>query len=515
MQGRIGQAGSSSLSAASREAGLHRLATERYDVVVVGGGITGAGVALDAASRGLRTALVERVDLAAGTSRWSSKLIHGGLRYLVRGELGIAWESARERHLLMTLIAPHLVRAVRNLLLIPDLEPRGLSAIGEATVRAGDVLRIASGTPRRLLAAPTRIDPDQAAAVAPGLRRDGLKGAICYWDGQLEDDARLVTAVARTAAAFGADIVTRCAAETLHDDHVDLRDEITGATLTARGHVVNAMGVWAAGHEPSLTITPSLGSHLVVRAEALGHPQAVVSVPLPGQFGRYVLAIPQSDGLVLLGLTDFPAPGADGYAPPVPHEDEVFILDAVNRVLARPVLSSDIVGRFAGLRPLVSNAAGATSDMSRRHLLLDEPGRPVTIVGGKLTTYRRMAQDAVDAVCRRSRISLAPRTRTLALVGAAPPAVLERVRAPVRLVRRYGTEAVTVLELADRHPDLARPVSSQCPTTGAELLFGVLHEGALDVTDLIERRCRISFDDSAIPAARDLAQRVLERAAGA
>jgi glycerol-3-phosphate dehydrogenase len=224
--------------------------------------------------------------------------------------------------------------------------------------------------------------------------------------------------------------------------------------------------------------------------------------------------MPQPDGLVIIGLTDESAPGVDGIAPPVPEADERFLLETLNRVLDHPLRPADIVGRYAGLRPLVQRGASAvTADVSRRHLLVDEPGRPLTITGGKLTTYRQMAHDTVDAVCRRAG-SLAPaRTRAIPLVGAAPRDVLARVAAPSRLVRRYGLEAVDVAALGRAHPDLLLPVSDSCPTLGVEFLFGALHEGAFTVEDLVERRTRTSLDEAALPAARALAERALDRAA--
>jgi glycerol-3-phosphate dehydrogenase len=503
-----------SLNARSRARALDRLASESYDVIVVGGGVTGAGVALDAASRGLRTALVERVDLAAGTSRWSSKLVHGGLRYLAKGDVGIAWESARERHLLMTKIAPHLTRAAANVVPLDESTPRATGLVAESGMRLADALRCAAGTSHRLLPRPSRINAAEALVLAPHLRRQGLRGALLYWDGQLEDDARLVTALARTAAAHGADIVTRCAASDLTDQGLTLRDELTGETFTARGLPVNATGVWAGEHEPAVHVVPSRGSHVVVRSEALGEPKAIVTAPVPDHFGRYVFAMPQPDGLVIIGLTDEPAPGVDGIAPPVPEADERFLLETLNHVLDRPLHPADVVGRFAGLRPLVQpGGSGETADVSRRHLLVDEPGRAVTITGGKLTTYRQMAQETVDAVCRRLGSGAPARTPSLPLVGAAPRDVLSRVAAPSRLVRRYGLEAVDVAALGRTHPDLLVPVSDSCPTLGVEFLFGALHEGALTVEDLVERRTRTSLDEAALPGARALAQQALDRAA--
>ena len=502
----------SSIDARTRASALERLATQRYDLIVVGGGVTGAGVALDAAARGLRTALVERVDLAAGTSRWSSKLVHGGLRYLATGDVRIAYESARERHHLMTAIAPHLVAPLLNVVPDTGFVATRASAIG---IRLADGLRRAAGTPADLLAPPRRLSAGQVRAAFPGAAAR-LRG-IGYQDGQLVDDARLVVTLSRTAAAHGADVVTRCAARPLDADRVELTDLLTGATCVASGHVVLATGVWSAQHEPGLQVTPSRGSHLVLPADRLGRPTAQLSAPVPGHFGRYVFAVPILDDLVIVGLTDEAAPDADGIAPPVPESDERFLLETMSAVLDGPALTSaDVVGRFAGLRPLVqlsgTAAAQSTAAASRDHVLIDVPDRPVTITGGKLTTYRRMAQDAVDAVVRRldDPAAVAPcRTARLPLLGAAPRDALGSVTAAPRLVRRYGTVATEVAGLADAHPWLAEPVADGCPTLAAEFAHGVLHEGALTPQDLVERRTRVSFVDAHVEQALRTAERVL------
>ncbi|WP_226913355.1 glycerol-3-phosphate dehydrogenase/oxidase [Gephyromycinifex aptenodytis] len=508
--------GGATLNRATRARALERLAGQEYDVIVIGGGVTGAGVALDAASRGLRTALVEKLDLAAGTSRWSSKLCHGGLRYLAKGDIAVAWESVLERGHLMTRIAPHLARPIPYIVPLDVHTSAPMGALAEAGIRAADAMRIAARTSGEVLPRPRRIDAHTTLCLAPGMRTDGLRGAILYYDGWLEDDARLVVALARTAAAHGADIITRCTVLSAGEREAQLRDELTGETLTARGLVINATGVWADQLEPALTVRPSRGSHLVFRSQRLGNPRAVITAPVPGHFGRYVFAIPQPDGLTLVGLTDEAAPGVDGTAPSVPEEDEQFLLSVMSASLQQPLTKEDIVGRFAGLRPLIEEAGqSSTADVSRRHLLLDEPGRPLTIAGGKLTTYRAMAQDAVDAACVRLQRDLPCRTTRLPLIGAAPSAVLQRLEAPERYVRRYGTEAPRVLALQQQYPEMATAVSADCPTTGAELLFGALYEGALSVEDLLERRSRVSFDESAIAPGRALAERALEIAASA
>ncbi len=499
-------------NAAHREAALHRLERENYDVIVIGGGVTGAGVALDAASRGLKTALVERVDIAAGTSRWSSKLVHGGLRYLAKGDIGVAWESASERGALMTTIAPHLCRPAAFIVPLDAVTSDVMGGLTGAGTLLGDALRAVSRTPRRLLPPPARISANDALLHVPGLNPEHLRGAVLYWDGQIEDDARLVLNIALTARSFGADLVTRCAASDVQADSLTLTDLLSGHRFTARGQVVNAAGVWAAEHEERLSMTPSRGSHLVVRSATLGMPRAVFTAPVPGHFGRYVFGMPQPDGLTYIGLTDEAAPGVDGIHPPVPPEDEAFLLETVNQVLRVPLTPADIVGRFAGLRPLATlkSASGATADISRKHLLLAEGGRPITIAGGKLTTYRRMAQDAVDAVCTRLGRTEKSRTRRIPLLGAAQAEVLRGVAAPARLVRRYGTVAPRVWALTEQAPWLAEEVAPGCPTIGAEMAYGVLAEGAMTAEDLLERRTRVSMVDADMAAARITAERVLD-----
>src|SRR3954470_603552 len=268
------------------------------DVLVVGGGITGAGAALDAATRGLRLALVERRDLAWGTSRWSSKLVHGGLRYLAQGAFGIAMESARERHVLLTRTAPHLVRPIVQAIPLTgrvDARAERETRIGLAL---GDGLRRAAGTSRRELPRARRVDAAALLRLAPGVASDSLRGGLVSWDAQLEDDARLVVAVARTAAAHGARVITRCGAVELAGDGARLRDELTGTAFDVRARaVVNATGVWAGELVDDLRLRPSRGTHLVVARDRLGGLAGQLSVPVPGERHRWVFAIAQPSGL--------------------------------------------------------------------------------------------------------------------------------------------------------------------------------------------------------------------------
>jgi glycerol-3-phosphate dehydrogenase len=494
-----------SLSPARRTLDLADLPGATVDVVVVGGGVTGAGVALDAASRGLSVVLLERADLAAGTSRWSSKLVHGGLRYLAHGEIGLARESARERAVLMGATAPHLVRPLA--FLVPDAAGRDVTALAGLGGRLGDAVRRSVPGGRGSLPATARVTASDVGRLVPAVRAGG--GGVVFWDGQLTDDARLVVALARTAAAYGARILTGATVTAVDGGEVHAVVDDEPLRLRA-GVVVNAAGVWAQRLAPRIRLAPSRGSHLVVPGERLGSPAAALTVPLPGSRSRYVFALPQPDGLVHLGLTDEPVEGPVPEGDAQPSDAEVAqLLDTVNRVLTAPLTRADLVGGYAGYRPLVlpesagTGPGNSTADLSRRHLLTWD-GPVLTVVGGKLTTYRAMAEETVDAVVERLGRG-APRSATarLPLVGAAPRVALERVAAPVRLVARYGTEAPLVEALG---PAL---VVAGRPETVGELRFAVRHEGARTVADLLDRRTRIGLVRADRERAVGVAEQVL------
>lgn len=489
--------GSAALSATRRSAELSALADGAYvDVLVVGGGITGVGIAVDAASRGLSVALVERRDLAWGTSRWSSKLVHGGLRYLATGNVGIARRSAAERGILMTRNAPHLVHAMPQL--VPLLP--GLGKAERALVRtgflAGDALRRLAGTPASVLPRSRRIDARDAVELAPTVLRDGLDGALLAYDGQLIDDARLVVAVARTAAQHGARILTRVAASDLTGTSARLTDQRTGESfdVTARA-VVNATGVWAGELDPSLRLRPSRGTHLVFDAEAFGNPVAALTIPIPGELNRFVFAMPEQLGRVYLGLTDEDAPGPVPDVP-LPTSAEVdFLLDTVNTALGRKLARADVVGSYAGLRPLIDTGAGSTADISRDHAVIDAPSGAVSVVGGKLTEYRYMAQDVLDHVVAARALPAGPcRTRNLPLIGAPgnPGGRAAPSGQPSSLVARYGAESATVIASATCARPTA-PVAEGIDVIRAEFEYAVTHEGALDADDILDRRTRIGL----------------------
>jgi glycerol-3-phosphate dehydrogenase len=496
-----------SLNAARRTRELTELATgTAVDRLGVGGGVTGAGAALDAASRGLSVCLIDAHDLAFGTSRWSSKLVHGGLRYLANGDVGLAYESAVERGLLMTVVAPHLVRSLPQLIPLHDKVTGRTAGIAAAGLAAGDVLRRAARTPGALLPRPRRVPAAEAFALAPGLRRTGLRGGLLSFDGQLVDDARLVVALARTAAGYGARVLTRTRALALRRDGADVRDEVTGDTFSIRATaVLNATGVWAGQLVDSVRLRPSRGSHLVVSADAAGIGRTALTVPVPGELNRFVLLLPQDDGRVYVGLTDEPFDGPVPDVPDVPESDVDFLLSVASSVLDVPLRRSDVLGAYAGLRPLVDQPGTSkrSADLSRRHAVLTSPDGVVTVVGGKLTTYRKMAADAVDTAIAVAGLSCGPcRTTSIPLVGAADRAQLSTVDASARLIARYGTEAARIAAFAAIDGDLAAPVADGSPVTAAEVVWAVRNEGALSAADVLDRRTRIGI----VPADRAAAE---------
>jgi glycerol-3-phosphate dehydrogenase len=452
-----------SLNIARRARELAELADGRtVDVLVVGGGVTGVGAALDAASRGLSVALVEAQDLAFGTSRFSSKLVHGGLRYLANGDVALAYESAVERGVLMSHVAPHLIRTLPQLVPLTDRTPAGGAAVTRIGLHAGDLLRRAARTSGKLLPPPRRVSAAEALALVPGLRRDGLRGGLLSFDGQLLDDARLVVALARTAAGFGARILTRVRAEELDGTGARMRDALTGHAFGLRARsVLNATGVWAGELVDSVRLRPSRGSHLVLDGVRLGLTGTALTVPIPGSLNRFALLLPQANGRCYLGLTDEPLDGPIPDVPTVPESDVDFLLEVGSSALARPLTRDDVIGRFAGLRPLVASGSGKTADLSRRHAVVTGPNGVVTVVGGKLTTYRRMAQDAVDA-----------------LGLAAGPS---RTR-DIRLIEDSTVDSESLL-----------PGGT---VTHADVLRAVRDEGALTVEDVLDRRTRLGLVDA-------------------
>ena len=476
--------------------------TEVADLLVVGGGITGAGVALDAASRGLSVVLVERGDLASGTSRWSSKLAHGGLRYIAAGQIGVAWESAVERNRLIRHIAPHLVQPMTFVIPSPPAVRPSERVIGRIGMGIADTLRAASRTPA-VLPSTRWVNGDRMRKLLPMLQ--DRREAALHVDGALEDDARLVVAIARTAASYGARILTHCRASDVSASGARVTDELTGDSYDVDARcVVVAAGVWSGGLVNDVPLQPSKGAHLLLRAEALGDPSCAFNILVPGTRNRYVFAVPRPDGTVQVGLTDDAVDVIED-EPAVTAADEKFLLETLSSGLTRDVTSEDVVGRFAGLRPLLRSADERNpADLSRRHALLDRDG-VLVIVGGKLTTYRAMAEDTVDRVVQRLGTGGACVTRTLPLVGAG--AVTDAAELPPRLVRRFGAEASRVAACGPLEPIAAGVSVLKC-----EAGWALTAEGAVTAGD-VERRLRLDLVPAWRNAARDYVEEVVDAAA--
>ncbi|WP_224400114.1 glycerol-3-phosphate dehydrogenase/oxidase [Corynebacterium poyangense] len=472
------------------------------DLVVIGGGITGVGVALDAASRGLKTVLFEKHDLAFGTSRWSSKLAHGGLRYLAKGEVSIAHHSAVERGILMERNAPHLVSSLPQVTaLAADTNLLQKLAV-RAGYLAGDVLRITAGTKSSTLPRSKFVSPRHALELCPQILRNRLRGAWVNFDGQMVDDARLVTAVARTAAENGASILTYCEVVEATGDCVKVRDRIKNVEFVVRARsVISAIGVWAQSLDSTIKVRPARGTHLVFDATLFGNPVGAMTVPLEGSISRYLFVLPEQHGRCYLGLTDEDNPGEIPDVPPTPEEDIDFLIRGINRALEVKIERKDVKAAFTGLRPLIesANGGGSTADLSRRHAILEAKDGLISITGGKFTEYRLMAEEVVDrAVKSRGLQASSCRTRNLPLVGAPNHPLYEHVQKeqlsglPTCIVRRFGNEAPAVVSVAKikRPCDLLDGVPD---VTRAEISFAITHEGALTVDDILDRRTRIGL----------------------
>jgi glycerol-3-phosphate dehydrogenase len=492
------------------------MAEDEFDVLVIGGGITGTGIALDAASRGLSVALVEKDDFAAGTSGRSSRLVHGGLRYLEHGDLGLVRESLRERGTLYRL-APHLVRPVPMYMLAGDLRHRALYRAGLTVYEA-----LAAG---RNIGYHQGVSADQVAAAIPGL--GGRTRGVRYFECQT-DDARLTIEVARTAYAHGALLANHARVTGLLSagrgqgrvTGAAVTDELTGQGFEVRARaVVNAAGIWAAeveglcqpgrwsrrGGQFPVRLSPSKGVHLVFAPGAVRTTAAMVA---PAADGRYVFIVPWEDR-VYAGTTDTPYDG-DLDSPAVGEADRDYILSAVTPLFPG-VTGRDVVASWAGLRPLLGGSDDAeTADLSRKHAIFDEPPGLFTITGGKLTTYRAMAQDLVDRVAAALGTTAPGRTRDISLgLHGSPAAAVRLARdevrrlglpppAAARLVQRYGDdwrEAVALIE-ADR--TLGDPAVAGLPVLGVELALARSREMALTDDDVLVRRTRLTTRDASV-----------------
>ena len=500
-----------------RADGLRRLADDPFDVLVVGGGITGVGVALDAASRGLRTALIERDDFASGTSSKSSKLAHGGLRYLQQGEVRLVYQALHERQRLRH-NAPHLVKMLPFLLPVfsgkGGVIPKKLSRALGMSMWLYDLTGGA-----RIGKLHERLSREDTLAHMPTLPADKVASSYLYYDATV-DDARLTLTVARTAAIeFGAVAVNGVA---LTDVLKDGEGRVQAATVVADGQeitvrcraVVNAAGVWSdevrtfdEGVDPD-SIRPAKGIHITVPWDKVRNDVAVV-VPVPKD-KRAVFVVPWGD-LTYIGTTDtdYDGPLDD---PEVTKEDVDYLLGAM---AFTGITADDIVGTWAGLRPLVkSGASGRTADLSRRHKVTPSPSGVVTITGGKLTTYREMAADTVDAVLahlehKGNGVARRSRTKNLKLRGAEGYEALQDSTDPlvVHLADRYGGETPTLLAMIEGDPSLAEPLVTGLPYVRAEAVYAARYEMARTVDDVLSRRtrARLLARDASAAAADDVA----------
>jgi glycerol-3-phosphate dehydrogenase len=512
-----------------RNAALARLVDEHFDVLVVGGGITGAGVALDAAARGLRTALVEKRDFASGTSSASSKLIHGGLRYLQQREFRLVYEALAERQRLLE-NAPHLVEPLP--FLIPLFGRNGALKRGLAWTYSDALWMYDLTGGWRIGQRHKRISKQEALARFPSLRPDRLVTGFIYWDART-DDARLTLAVVRTAVIDYGAVAANYAPVTSILKHPGT-GKVRGASLAcgADGRidvhadvVVNAGGVWAdhvreldegAGARGSLR--PAKGIHLSFPASRLPVNTAAV-LPVRGD-RRSIFVVPWRDGnFVYAGTTDtdYVGPLDDPECTP---EDVAYVLGALNGALTDPLHESDVVGTWAGLRPLVRDAKSErTADLSRRHRVSVSADGVVTVTGGKFTTYRKMASDTVDEVVRV--LGRGPKrcpTKHLSLLGASgvhgltEPGTAERLGVDDRRLRhlagRYGGEARTVVAMMRADPDLARPLVAGLPYIGAEAVYAARYEMARTLEDVLSRRTRalLFARDASAAAAPEVAR---------
>ncbi|MEI6361776.1 MAG: glycerol-3-phosphate dehydrogenase/oxidase [Actinomycetes bacterium] len=494
----------SRLGPENRRAALLAMQQEVIDLLVVGAGATGCGTALDAASRGLPVALIDKGDIAVGTSSRSSKLVHGGLRYLQQGNVALVREALRERDLLLTTLAPHLVEP------LPFMLPLHHRVWERAYIGAGllayDVLSGSSALPRH-----RHVTKTKALSRFPSLRRDSLVGALQYFDAQM-DDARLAVAIARTASRSGAHVAPHVRLVGQRGDSRDgvhevaLRDELTGEDFTIRARsVALCVGVWApevsalfTGATEAVGVIRSKGVHLRLPREALSGETALI-VPT----GKSVLFVIPSDTHWLIGTTD-----TEWTANPdrvEPDRDDVdYLIGQLRRVVKEPISADDVTYTFAGLRPLVrdQSVGGNTAKVTREHRIVRVAPGVLAIVGGKWTTYRVMARDMVDTIL--SEGGLPPRpcvTQGMPLVGSSiVPVVDARDVAALSptdrdaLDRRYGSRVGEVLGLIAREPDLIRELQDARGFIEAEVVHACLNEGACTLEDVLDRRLQVGLN---------------------
>ncbi|MFB7633992.1 glycerol-3-phosphate dehydrogenase/oxidase [Streptomyces sp. NPDC056149] len=511
------------LGPAQRAKALTQMAERELDVLVVGGGVVGAGTALDAATRGLDTGLVEARDWASGTSSRSSKLIHGGLRYLEMLDFALVREALKERGLLLQRLAPHLVKPVPFLY---PLQHRGWERLYAGSgVALYDGMSVSSGHGRGL-PVHRHLSHRRALRVAPCLKKDALVGALQYYDAQM-DDARYVTTLVRTAAAYGAQVANRARVvgflrEGERVVGARVQDVESGAEHEIRARqIVNATGVWTddtqalIGERGQFHVRASKGIHLVVPKDRIHSTTGLIlrtekSVLFVIPWGRHWI----------IGTTDTDW-DLDKAHPAASSADIDYLLEHVNTVLATPLTRDDVQGVYAGLRPLLAGESDATSKLSREHTVAHPVPGLVVIAGGKYTTYRVMAKDAVDEAVHGLDARVAECvTEDVPLAGAEGYRALWNARARIaartglhvarieHLLNRYGSLAEELLQLVVADPTLGRPLAAADDYLRAEVVYACTHEGARHLDDVLTRRTRISIEtfDRGTRSAREAAE---------
>ncbi|MBW0093052.1 glycerol-3-phosphate dehydrogenase/oxidase [Pseudonocardia sp. KRD-184] len=497
------------LSPQAREAALEAMASTELDVLVVGGGVVGAGAALDAATRGLTVGLVEARDFASGTSSRSSKLIHGGLRYLEMLDFRLVAEALSERGLLIEKLAPHLIRPVPFLY---PLKHRGWERFyAGAGVALYDVLARVSGHSAGL-PLHRHLTRGGARKIVPSLRKDALVGALQYYDAQV-DDARHTMFIARTAAAYGAHVATRSRVVGLLREGervtgAEVHDLESGRTFKVHAkQVINATGVWTddtqsmVGERGQFKVRASKGIHLVVPRDRIQGSSGLIlrtekSVLFVIPWGRHWI----------IGTTDTDW-DLDKAHPAASAADIDYLLDHVNEVLEQPLTHADVEGVYAGLRPLLSGESDATSKLSREHAVAHTAPGLVVVAGGKYTTYRIMAKDAVDAAVHALDAKVPPSvTEKVPLLGAEGFTALKNSRYVLaarygvheariaHLLTRYGSLIHEVLDLVAADPSLGEELAGAPDYLRAEAVYAASHEGARHLEDVLARRTRISIE---------------------
>ncbi len=508
------------LGPVERAAALDALASQELQVLVIGGGVVGAGVALDAVTRGLRTGLVEARDFGSGTSSRSSKLIHGGLRYLEQLNIGLVREALSERSLLLQRLAPHLVHPVS--FLFPFTHYGWERAYVEAGVAAYDSLGFTLGQTRGL-PGHRQLTRRGALRLAPGLNRDALTGALVYWDAQV-DDARYVMTLVRTAASFGAHAASRTQVtgflrEGERVTGVRAADLETGNEVEIHAQqIVNATGVWTdeiqamVGGRGTINVRASKGVHLVVPRDRIHSTTGIilrtpVSVLFVIPWGRHWI----------IGTTDTDW-SLDKAHPAASRTDIDYVLGQLNKILSVPLTRDDVEGVYAGLRPLLAGESESTSKLSREHTVVHPVPGLVMIAGGKYTTYRIMARDAVDAVAHGLDGKVAPScTDSIPLAGADGFIALWNSRHALarssglhvarieHLLHRYGSMIGEVLALIAADSSLGKPLNGADDYLRAEIVYAASHEGARHLDDVLARRTHASIEtwDRALSAAEE------------